>query len=779
MYKKDKQGIVIVLVALTVLLGCAIAFRWQGIVVASAIGLTVAIVHILSEIHQRLQQLERTAPSYFAQSTSITSQKLVIYASALVTLFAYANTWMWLAGGALLVLMLCLIQTISSYQTRLLHLEQYAIHSAETKMPTPQASIDDQNLELAPTYTSNELANDHHPTWMQTDQAIPQKQTNENLISEYPETKRKQPAWWQPAIDWMIHGNPILRVAVTVLMVGIVLLLRFASEHWQLSLGVKLGFIASVGIVTTIAGYWLQKKNQLFAVALQGLGLAVVFLTVIFSHHFAVIASLGTASTLFVILLLVTVYLSLKQQALYLAMLALTMAYLAPLLIPQNHPDVIFLFGYYFLINLAVAAVNFIQPWKILHQIAFFATMFIGGTTIGIYALQPILDVGLIFSVPVLGFSLHAYLMHNSTQALTIGAAVLSLTYTLLHVWIKRQHPQLSILAKSFFILAMVFTALIFPLAKGAHWTSVGWVIQGTALIVWGVTERYRLSRYLGVALVLLSSVALLFQAWSNDHFPILSTFIYASAQFISAFYLLHYQEVEKYFSARMLSGVFLALGMYAGAVAGVEYLHWQHYGLSPYLMISTICLALFSLVVQFKSRMQWHNVQLILLSGLLFLLYGESFAANVYAIWHWQSTLTQITFAVTAIVLAGTLISLQSTASKTLLMIGATLLWLSLAIIGLAIFPIIPIVALAIVPAVYGLWLFYSNRIQQLQQLPIWCLTLFWLVIVNIDPYSATQFYLLPVLNPTDVLSLLMFIGVLWVIFRNTIMGWCNLVKW
>ena len=179
---------------------------------------------------------------------------MLFRSSALVTLFAYANTWMWLAGGALLVLMLCLIQTISSFQTRLLHLEQYAIHSAETKMPTPQASIDDQNLELAPTYTSNELANDHHPTWMQTDQAIPQKQTNENLISEYPETTRKQPAWWQPAIDWMIHGNPILRVAVTVLMVGIVLLLRFASEHWQLSLGVKLGFIASVGIVTTKIG---------------------------------------------------------------------------------------------------------------------------------------------------------------------------------------------------------------------------------------------------------------------------------------------------------------------------------------------------------------------------------------------------------------------------------------------------------------------------------------------------------------------------------------------
>lgn len=61
----------------------------------------------------------------------------------------------------------------------------------------------------------------------------------------------------------MVHGNPILRVAVAVLMVGVVLLLRFASEHWQLSLGVKLGFIALAGAVLTAFGYTLQKKNQL------------------------------------------------------------------------------------------------------------------------------------------------------------------------------------------------------------------------------------------------------------------------------------------------------------------------------------------------------------------------------------------------------------------------------------------------------------------------------------------------------------------------------------
>ena len=131
MYKKDKQGIVIVLIALTMLLATSVAFNWHATVIAAAIGLTVVIVHILSEIHQRLRLLEQAAPSYFAQSTGIGTQKILIYSSALIALFAYANTWMWLAGGALLVLMLCLIQTISVFQTRLLHLEQYAVSIPE------------------------------------------------------------------------------------------------------------------------------------------------------------------------------------------------------------------------------------------------------------------------------------------------------------------------------------------------------------------------------------------------------------------------------------------------------------------------------------------------------------------------------------------------------------------------------------------------------------------------------------------------------------------------
>ncbi len=680
MYKKDKQGMIIVLIALTLFLAISIGFKFQSAVIALSIALTVILVQLMSNLHQRLTHLEQQFSHQTTPLYSIHMQRTVIYTAALVALVAYINHWMWIAGGALLVLLLCLIQTISAFHTRLLFLETAkqtvnVNESIHTEVITPVLEqVDPNNI---------------------TEPALPETTA---LNQEEQIVRTQTTAWWQPAVDWMIHGNPILRVAVAVLMVGVVLLLRFASEHWQLSLGVKLGFIAIAGGVLTAFGYTLQKKNQLFAVALQGVGLAVVFLTLVFSHHFGVITSLTTASILFTILLAITVFLSLKQQAIYLAILALGMAYAAPLVIPQYRPDVVFLFSYYLVINLAVAAVNFIQPWKILNQIAFFATMFIGGSAIAFYAepakfdtldwilwlhialfiwlsvrysqnisrvsehekqegirLPPLLDVGLIFSVPVLGFTLHAYLVHESTQALTIGAVVLAGTYAVLTFWIKKTHPQLSVLAKSFFILAVAFFALIFPLAKGAHWTAIGWVAQGTALIVWGVTERYRLSRYIGVILVLLSSLALFYQVWANEEFPTLSTSIYAIAQFISAFYLLQYNSKEqRYFSASMFSGIFLCLGMYAGAVAGVEIMAWHHHALSPYLIFAVALIAIFSAIVHYKLRVQWQSLQLILISLLLLLVLGEAFMSQVFTLFKWVDSLQQTTFLVSTIILSG-----------------------------------------------------------------------------------------------------------------------------
>ena len=141
----------------------------------------------------------------------------------------------------------------------------------------------------------------------------------------------------------------------------------------------------------------------------------------------------------------------------------------------------------------------------------------------------------------MLGFTLHAYLVHESTQALTIGAAVLAGTYAVLTFWIKNSSSAFSS-CKSFSFSRLHF-CLNFPACKRSTLDSnwLGCSRYGFNCV--GVTERYRLSRYIGVVLVLLSSIALFYQVWANEEFPTLSTSIYAIAQFISAFYLLQYNS--------------------------------------------------------------------------------------------------------------------------------------------------------------------------------------------------------------------------------------------
>ncbi|MBK0064577.1 MULTISPECIES: DUF2339 domain-containing protein [unclassified Acinetobacter] len=820
MYKNDKQNITMVIIIFAIGLLGAFVFEIKNAVILLVALLVFAIVQQFTRFDRRIQQLERQY-NITAPKSSMHLPQWAIYLGTLIGITGYY----WHTTSAIFVgiglVLFSLIQMFSFINERLQNIEdKKQIHplklprSSEPVAVNHQMQLESENPDGFPSQQGAKILSE--PANDQTDHSLPL-----NSISQ------KQ-AWWQPALDWLIHGNPILRVAIAILMIGVVLLLRFASEHWQLSLGIKLLGIAITGGALTALGYYLKKNNALFAVALQGAGLAIIFMTLIFAHHYTVIASLGIASSGFAVLLMITVALSLKQNAVYLSMLALSMAYLAPLLIPQYHPDSIFLFSYYLLINVAVAAMNFIKPWKILNQIAFFASGLLAGSVIVLYAnsaqyhtldiilwlhialfiwlsvrysqliqkeypslknqslneqqviqLPPLVDVGLIFSVPIFGFSLHAFLVQQSSLALTCGAALLGITYAVLGWWIRQKQSELSILAKSFFILAVAFIALIFPLYQGAHWTAIGWVVQGTALIVWGVSERYRLSRYLGIVLVILSSLALFYQVWSDDHFPVLSTSIYAISQFISAYFL--FRSTSSSQGSSVIAGsLFLSLALYSGAVAGVEFLQLQGQGLSPYLAIAALLCFGFTVVVYWRARLNWHIPQLVILSILIVLSFVELTQQGLLAQLYWISSLQQISFLIAAITLSLLLLMIQKIQriDSQLNIWWAGLVWLSLAIMGPALWSNAALLSFAVIPVLYSIWLFKNQQYLLLDQLSVWILSWFWLVAASLSDQVFVAYYL-PVVNPADVLSLLVLLGVLWIIYHHDFATQTKAVEW
>lgn len=818
MYNKDKLGfwstiaisgllLLVVLLMLVISFGLTIKPNFYQIAAVVLSILALAIIQFIAALQKRVMRLEQLQAQPYP-ITDLTGQNIIFYSSFLIGMLGYFFLNFWLSSIGLLVFAICLVQTLSQLHLRITQLEQQT--PVEKQRHVVATDLPRQQGEPA---LATQVAEPKAPEWMQQplaqDQVGVEDLVQPNVSPMQASARMTFPSWVQKTLHWFQHGNPILRIAVLVLLVGVILLLRFASEHWQLSLGIKLLFVAMAGVGLTGLGYYLTKRNALFAVSLQGLGLAIKFLTLVFAHHYAVVADLTLAGFLFVLLLLLTTFLSLKQQNLSLAILALGMAYLAPLLIPQTHPDALFLLSYYLLVNIAVAIVNFIQPWRILNHIAFFASMLIGGIMMGLYLQQaqkvwldvilwchiilfiwlsvrysqlmsglqqkltrwqPVLDVSLIFSVPVVGFSLHAFLMHDSKFAMASGAAGLALIYSVLMLWIRHKQPVLSLLSKSFFILAVAFTALIFPLAQGAHWSSIGWVVQGTALLVWGSSERERLSLYSGVVLLLFSSITLFYQVWNEPQFPLLSTSIYSFCQFVTVFYLLQAgQDAERSFTATSLSCIFLPLGLYAGAISGLELFSWKAQGFSPYLMIATVLFALLYAVMQKQVKISWIFLQLWVHSLLLLFFVSELAYQQVWTNFGWKHPFAQICFLLATALNSLLLIRSLLLPKHTWAMIWtASLLWLMLAFVGLAVLPENPVIALSLIPLLYGGWEIKTAKFQLLQQPAVWLLTALWLIVANLDLHAASSGYVFPLLNLTDLMTLSMTLGMLIMIYRH-----------
>ena len=96
------------------------------------------------------------------------------------------------------------------------------------------------------------------------------------------------------------------------------------------------------------------------------------------------------------------------------------------------------------------------------------------------------MDIGLLFSVPVLAFGLFAALLHNIEHALTMTSAILGIIYLGLGWSLIRRSQRYALITEGMLALGFGFLALVVPLAFDAEWIAVGWSIQGVALVWFG-----------------------------------------------------------------------------------------------------------------------------------------------------------------------------------------------------------------------------------------------------------------------------------------------------
>jgi uncharacterized membrane protein len=379
----------------------------------------------------------------------------------------------------------------------------------------------------------------------------PLSTNGERISTTYVPPTPKAPGLIERGIDyaknWLFGGNTLVRSGIVVLFIGVSFLIKYATEHTQVPIELRLAGIVLTGIALMVVGWRLREKRPQYAWALLGGGIGVLYLTIFAAMKMYSLIPAGVAFPLLAAIAFLSAFISVKQSALPLAILGFSGGFLAPILTSTGSGNHIGLFSYYLILNLGIAFVAFHKSWRPLNVLGFAFTFIIGsiwGAKSYIPALfsttEPFLvihfllftaiailyahrqstkatdyvDATLVFGTPLVGFSLQYALLKGMPFGLAYSALALGLFYLGLTWWVfNRQRETLKFLGECFLALGIGFVTLTLPLAVDGRWTSAAWAVEGVGLLWVGLKQNRTFPAFAGLALQLLAAGAFT-QGW-------------------------------------------------------------------------------------------------------------------------------------------------------------------------------------------------------------------------------------------------------------------------
>ena len=351
-----------------------------------------------------------------------------------------------------------------------------------------------------------------------------------------------------PIKRWLFGGNTIVKAGVGILFIGLAFLAKFASEHVQVPVEVRLAIIAAVAIVLLAIGWRLRHRRPGYAHVLQGGAVAVLYLTLFVAFRFYGVLAVGPVFGLMVLVAALAAALAVLQDARPLAVIGALGGFATPLLVSTGSGNYVALFTYYLVLDLGIAAVAWHRTWRSLNLIGFLGT-FVVGTAWGVLKYQPEHYAGsqgfliaffllfaaimlmparegladddqtsradgwvhgsLLFGLPTITFALQYGLVRHTQYGIAISALVLAGFYVVLATWV-RARPRMAIAFEASLAIGTVFLTLVIPFAFDARSTAGAWALEGAGLVWLGFRQSRGLPRGFGYALLLLAGGAML-----------------------------------------------------------------------------------------------------------------------------------------------------------------------------------------------------------------------------------------------------------------------------
>lgn len=378
---------------------------------------------------------------------------------------------------------------------------------------------------------------------------------------------------------YLAGGNPMVRIGVIVLFFGMAFLAKYAIEQGLISIQLRLGFIALLGLALSVVGWRLRTREGEYGLILQGGGIAMLYLVIFAAAKLYALFPLVGAFGMMLSVVMGASFLAVKQDALPLVLFATVGGFAVPILTSDGGGSHILLFSYYALLNTGIVLIAWFKSWRLLNLAGFLFTFFVA-TLWGVleyraefltttepflvlffifylsvsvlfsfkqpFKLKGYVDSTLVFGLPLISFAWQRALFTDNDMAMALSAAALSLLYLILYKALRKRE-QMQLLSHSFLALSVLFFTLIIPYAFDAFAVSVLWSVEGAAILWVGLRQdrpytrsaalavqaialaqyllqlplesvRYPFANTLYLSSVLIA-LPLIFSAWLYEHF--------------------------------------------------------------------------------------------------------------------------------------------------------------------------------------------------------------------------------------------------------------------
>ncbi|MBH1997671.1 MAG: DUF2339 domain-containing protein [Sphingomonadaceae bacterium] len=346
------------------------------------------------------------------------------------------------------------------------------------------------------------------------------------------------------AKTWLFGGNTIVRVGLIILFVGLSFLASYAASAGLFPIELRLALVAAIGIALLAVGFRTRAARPDFGLALQGGGIAIVYLTLFAAAKLYEFFPITAAFILMIAVCALGCALALLQRSQALAATAFAGGFAVPLLLSSGGGNIVVVFIYYTILNLAILFIAHRQSWRVLNLIGFFATfgvatiwgvtayrttdfvpaqitliasVLIYVATAVLYAratpgrLGNIADTTLLFGPALAGFGLQVGLVHDRPFGSAFAALGFAALYLGVAAWTMRyRRESFRVMNETMLAIGIGFVTLAIPLALGARWTLAAWALEGAGAFWVGMRQARWMPRLFGILLQLMAALVYL-----------------------------------------------------------------------------------------------------------------------------------------------------------------------------------------------------------------------------------------------------------------------------